>query len=88
MSSLQVFRHRPGKPGGDSIGVTILDDTPAPEFAAPGEKYLLKGEIGGYYQSNGEGYSTNLAASAAIDSLSLAYSGTQAKSQNYRTGGT
>lgn len=72
---------------GDSIGGTIIADSPEPEFAAPGEKYLLKGSIGGYYQSNGNGYSANVGATAATDSFSIAYSGALAKSQNYQAGG-
>jgi iron complex outermembrane receptor protein len=72
---------------GDSIGGTIIADSPEPEFAGPDQKYLLKGTAGGYYQSNGNGYSANIGASAATDSLSIAYSGALAKSQNYKAGG-
>jgi iron complex outermembrane receptor protein len=54
---------------GDSIGGTIIADSPEPEFAGPDQKYLLKGTAGGYYQSNGNGYSANIGASAATDSL-------------------
>ena len=72
---------------GDSIGGSIIAESPPPEFAAPGEKYLLKGEVGGYYQSNGDGYNANLSASAATDSLSLRYQGAVAKSRNYQAGG-
>ncbi|MGB8146500.1 MAG: TonB-dependent receptor plug domain-containing protein, partial [Chromatiaceae bacterium] len=73
--------------GGDSIGGTIIADSPELEFAAPDQKYLLKGTVGSYYQSNGNGYSVNVGASAATDSLSIAYSGALAKSQNYKAGG-
>ena len=38
--------------GGDSIGGTIVVETPAPEFAAPGQAPLAKGEIGGFYRGN------------------------------------
>lgn len=72
---------------GDSIGGSIIAESPPPEFAAPGEKYLLKGEVGGYYQSNGDGYNANLSASAATDSLSIRYQGAVAKSRNYQAGG-
>ncbi len=72
---------------GDSIGGSIIAESPPPEFAAPVEKYLLKGEIGGYYQSNGDGYKANLSASAATDSLSLRYQGAVAKSRDYKAGG-
>jgi len=72
---------------GDSIGGTIIAESPEPEFAAPDQKYLLKGTVGSYYQSNGNGYSVNVGASAATDSLSIAYSGSLAKSQNYKAGG-
>ena len=42
--------------GGDSIGGTIIAETLAPEFAAPGQSILAKGEIGGFYRSNGDGF--------------------------------
>jgi len=62
-------------------------ESPPPEFAAPGEKYLVKGEVGGYYQSNGDGYKANLSASAASDNISLRYQGALAKADNYKAGG-
>lgn len=88
VGSLEVYAGLvPMSLAGDSIGGTIIAESPAPEFAAPGEQYLVKGEIGGYYQSNGNGYRVNLGASAATDRLSLSYQGSVAKSDNYKAGG-
>ncbi len=88
VGSLKVYAGIvPVSQAGDSIGGTIIADSPEPEFAGPDQKYLLKGTAGGYYQSNGNGYSANIGASAATDSLSIAYSGALAKSQNYKAGG-
>ncbi|PLX72317.1 MAG: TonB-dependent receptor, partial [Azoarcus sp.] len=55
VSSVQVFAGiTPVSLGGDSIGGTILVDSPDPEFARPGEGSLLKGEVGAFYRSNGD----------------------------------
>jgi len=88
VGSLKVYAGLvPVSLAGDSIGGTISAESPPPEFAAPGEKYLVKGEVGGYYQSNGDGYKANLSASAASDNISLRYQGALAKADNYKAGG-
>ncbi|TVT59179.1 MAG: TonB-dependent receptor [Azoarcus sp. PHD] len=88
VSSVQVFAGiTPVSLGGDSIGGTILVDSPDPEFARPGEGSLLKGEVGAFYRSNGDATGANLSASFANESLSVSYRGSTAKADNYEAGG-
>ena len=73
--------------GGDSIGGTIIAETLAPEFAAPGQSIMAKGEIGGYYRSNGDAFGVNAAATVATENFNISYTGGLAKSDNYDAGG-
>ena len=77
----------PVSSGGDSIGGTILVETQAPEFAAPGQGLLTKGEIGAFYRSNGDAHGANLSATVASERLSLSYSAATARAGNYQAGG-
>lgn len=87
VSSAVVFTAlSPVSSGGDSIGGTILVDSPAPEFAKAGEGLLTKGEIGGFYRSNGNVEGGNIAATVAGETLSLTYQGSTVKSDNYEAG--
>lgn len=70
--------------GGDSIGATIQVDSPAPEFATPGQGRLLKGQAGTFYRSNGNGVGANLSATYATEQMSLRYDGSTAQSDNYK----
>ncbi|HRA13996.1 MAG TPA: TonB-dependent receptor [Giesbergeria sp.] len=70
--------------GGDSIGATIQVNSPAPEFAAPGQGRLLKGQAGTFYRSNGNGMGANLSATYATEQMSLRYDGSTAQSDNYK----
>ncbi|MDZ7661927.1 TonB-dependent receptor [Thiohalophilus sp.] len=72
--------------GGDSIGGTVLVDSPAPQFAQPGEESLLKGEAGFFYRSNGNAYGDNLSATAANEKFSLTYTSSTTESGNYSAG--
>ncbi|MEW6332345.1 MAG: TonB-dependent receptor [Pseudomonadota bacterium] len=72
--------------GGDSIGGSIIAETPAPLFAPPGEASLAQGEAGAFYRSNGNARGGNLAATYATESLSVSYNGAVAKSGNYDAG--
>ncbi len=72
--------------GGDSIAGTILAATPAPVFAQPGEGLLAKGEVGGFYRSNGNAMGGNVAATLANESLSMTYAGAVAEGDNYVAG--
>ncbi len=77
----------PVSSGGDSIGGTILVESAQPEFAAPGQETLLKGEAGTFYRSNGNAVGANVSATAAGENLSVTYSGSTAQSDNYTAGG-
>jgi iron complex outermembrane receptor protein len=73
--------------GGDSIGGSIIVETAAPEFAAPGQTSLVKGEVGAFYRSNGNARGGNVAATYATESFNIFYTGAIAKSDNYDAGG-
>lgn len=73
--------------GGDSIGGSIVVDSPVPVFAAPGQGSLTKGEVGAFYRSNGNAKGGNLSATYATESFNLTYSGATAESNNYKAGG-
>ena len=73
--------------GGDSIGGTIIANTLAPEFAAPGQGVMAKGEIGGYYRSNNKAIGVNASASVATENFNVTYTGGLAKADNYTAGG-
>lgn len=72
--------------GGDSIGGSIVAETRAPEFAAPGQKSLLKGEVGGFYRSNNDARGANISATMANESISLSYTGAYSEADNYTAG--
>ena len=73
--------------GGDSIGGTVVAETAAPQFAAPGQGTLTKGEIGAFVRSNNNAQGGNLSATLATESLSITYTGALAKANNYKAGG-
>ncbi len=84
VGTLQVYAGiAPVSVGGDSIGATIVADTAAPLFAAPGQAHLLQGELSAYYRSNGDAKSGNLAATWANQNVSVSYTGASSKSDNY-----
>ncbi len=85
VGSLKVYAGiTPVSLGGDSIGGSIVAETPAPVFAAPGQGALVNGEFGAFYRSNGDAQGLNLSATYATESLSLSYSGATAEADNYR----
>ncbi|MDX9945662.1 MAG: TonB-dependent receptor plug domain-containing protein, partial [Azonexus sp.] len=71
--------------GGDSIGGSIVAETLAPEFAAPGSR-LFKGEVGAFYRSNNQARGANASATMATDTLSLTYTGAFSEANNYSAG--
>ena len=73
----------PVSSGGDSIGGTINAESRAPEFAAPGQKPIVKGEVGTFYRSNNKASGVNLSASYATPALSISYSGASSQADNY-----
>lgn len=76
----------PVSTGGDSIGGSILAESRAPAFAAPGQGTLHKGEIGASYRSNNGARSLNLSATHATQDFSLRYDGSLSKADNYSAG--
>ena len=73
--------------GGDSIGGTIQLETLTPEFAAPGEKDIVRGELGAFYRGNNEAYGGNATATYASERVSIRYSGSWSQANNYSAGG-
>jgi iron complex outermembrane receptor protein len=87
LGALKVYAGiAPVSVGGDSIGGSILADSPAPEFAAPGQPALNKGEVGASYRSNNAANSLNLSATHATQNVSLRYDGSLSQADNYRAG--
>ncbi|MBI5862064.1 MAG: TonB-dependent receptor [Rhodocyclales bacterium] len=72
--------------GGDSIGGTVVAETPAPEFAAPGQGALVKGQVGAFYRSNNNARGGNVAATWANERFSVSYSGAVSQADNYTAG--
>jgi iron complex outermembrane recepter protein len=87
VGSLRVYAGiAPVSLGGDSIGGSIIAETPAPVFAQPGQESLAQGEAGAFYRSNGNARGGNLAATYATESFNVSYTGAIAKSGNYDAG--
>lgn len=87
IGTLQVFAGiTPVSVGGDSIGGTIIAQTLAPEFAAPGQASLSKGELGAFYRSNNDAYGGNAAATYATQGFSINYNGSWSQADNYTAG--
>jgi len=70
--------------GGDSIGGTIVAETPAPEFAAPGQGPLVKGQLGAFYRSNNSARGANISATYATEIFNVTYSGAASAADNYK----
>ncbi|MCH2221620.1 MAG: TonB-dependent receptor plug domain-containing protein, partial [Dechloromonas sp.] len=88
VAKIKVFAGiAPVSVGGDSIGGAIVAETAPPQFAAPGQGTLAKGEIGAFARSNNNAIGGNLAATLATESLSISYTGALAKADNYKAGG-
>jgi len=76
----------PVSQGGDSIGGSIVAETRAPEFAAPGQERLVKGEVGAFYRSNNDARGGNASATVATENISLTYTGAYSEADNYSAG--
>ena len=88
LGNLQVFAGiTPVSVGGDSIGGTIIADSAAPEFAAPGAASINKGEVGTYFRSNNDARGGNLSATHAEEAFNIRYDGSYSKANNYSAGG-
>lgn len=73
--------------GGDSIGGTIVAETPRPEFAAPAQGSLAKGQAGGFYRGNNNARGGNVSATYASETVNVTYSGAYSQADNYTAGG-
>jgi len=73
----------PVSAGGDSIGGSISATSRQPEFAAPGQTPIMKGEVGTFYRSNNSASGANLSATYATPSFHISYSGATSKADNY-----
>jgi len=88
VESLKVYAGvAPVSVGGDSIGGTIVAESRVPEFAAPGQGSITKGEIGAFYRSNNKARGANVAATYATERASISYSGATSQADNYTAGG-
>ena len=72
--------------GGDSIGGTILVDSPQPVFARPGERVHNEGGFSTFFRSNGQSYGASLVDSVATQNFSFGYSGSWTNTDDYRDG--
>ena len=87
LSQLKVYPGiAPVSVGGDSIGGAIVAETKAPEFAAPGQGLLTKGEIGSFARSNNNALGANIGATLANENFSVSYSGSFSQADNYKAG--
>lgn len=76
----------PVSQGGDSIGGTILINSPEPGFAAPGERLKGEWEPTGFYRSNGQFHGGSLAGWLGTPSLALGYRGAYLRGGDYTDG--
>ncbi|MBU1362634.1 MAG: TonB-dependent receptor [Gammaproteobacteria bacterium] len=88
VSKIKVYAGiTPVSVGGDSIGGTIVAETAVPQFAAPGQGLLTKGEIGAFYRSNNNALGGNAGATLATENFSVSYSGVYSQADNYKAAG-
>ncbi|BBF87271.1 TonB dependent receptor [Aquitalea magnusonii] len=83
VDSVQVYNGAaPVSAGGDNIGGVIVARSAAPQFAEAGQ-ILQTGNVGAFYRSNGDGRGANASATLANDHVSINYTGSTARSNNY-----
>ncbi|NTW82254.1 MAG: TonB-dependent receptor [Chlorobiaceae bacterium] len=70
--------------GGDSIGGTIVVNSPEPEFATAQQKSMNKGEVGAFYRGNSNAIGGNISATHATETFSITYRGAYAQADNYK----
>ena len=88
IQDIKVYKSiTPVSVGGNSIGGAIVVNTSSPVFAEDGN-LKLSGELGGFYYSNGDGNGANVSAKAASDKVSVNYTGSTSKANNYTAGGS
>jgi iron complex outermembrane recepter protein len=76
----------PVSKGGDSLGGTVIVDSIAPQFAGPSEGVVTSGSISAFYRSNGDGVGISSNATAATETMSISYTGSWSKADNYARG--
>lgn len=87
VDSIKVYAGvTPVSVGGDSIGGSILVNSAPPKFAAAGQGYLARGELGALYRSNNKAQGGNVSATIATENINLTYTGSTIDSENYRAG--
>lgn len=83
VDSVQVYNGAaPVSAGGDNIGGVIVARSAAPQFAEAGQ-ILQTGNMGAFYRSNGDARGANASATLANDHVSIHYTGSTARSNNY-----
>ena len=87
VEDIKVYKSlAPVSVGSNSIGGAIVVNTARPEFAEDAQP-RLSGQLGGFYYSNGDGNGGNVSATAANDRVSVNYTGSTSKANNYTAGG-
>ncbi len=85
VGSINVFAGiTPVSVGGDSIGGTILVESPRPEFVAPAQHLSLNARAQTSYRGKGNGYGSVLQFTMAGESLSMTYNGSFSAADNYK----
>jgi iron complex outermembrane receptor protein len=72
--------------GGDSIGGSIVIDSPAPEFADSGQDILIHGGVSAFHRTNGVVNGGNAWVSAATQNFSAGYVGSYVNANDYKDG--
>ena len=72
--------------GGDSIGGSIVIDSPAPEFAASGKAVLTHGGVSAFHRTNGIVNGGSAWVSVATQNFSAAYVGSYVNANDYKDG--
>lgn len=76
----------PVSAGGDSIGGTIIVQSPEPKFAENSKDLLINGKASAFYRSNGDAFGGSIAAGIANQNVRLDYTGSHSESMNYNDG--
>ena len=89
VQSVTVFAGlTPVSAGGNSIGGTIQVESAAPEFASSADELLVRGHLGGFLRSNGNGIGYDVSTAIAGPGLSASYGESTARSDDYFAGGS
>ncbi len=85
VGSINVFAGiTPVSAGGDSIGGTILIDSPRPEFVSPARHLSLSARAQTSYRGKGNGFGSVLQFTIAGESMSMTYNGSFSTADNYK----